>query len=120
MKKVLIGSMIALSLAFSNNVSACGVQFEKGININDIKIQSAKIADIIYQDGWYYAITELDSLNGYWVLDLSYGKNFSEKKMKEYKEKFVGKMVEVQYVSDFELLSWYFLDWELNNFFDGV
>jgi hypothetical protein len=110
MKKVLASVIIAVSLFIGvHGAKACGGELTETMHINpaDIKIQAATVSGVVYNEGWYYLQTAEDELGGKWILELIQD-DYREKDMNTYNKYLIGKTVDVQYINDFELLSWYY------------
>lgn len=110
MKKMFASFLLAISLMIvvSTSINAC--ELHEPINPSDIVIESFKVVDVKYDDGWYYLVTETDKEGGQWVLDVMESNGENPHVKEELKMLFIGKKVDVQYVGDFELLSWYPLE----------
>ena len=113
MKKFIVSVIFAISLfVIAQGSYACENQFETPLEPSEIRMTKEKVSDVIYENGWFYLITELDDNNGFWVLDaikLNDRLSFNDT-IESLKDEYINKFVVIQYYSDCELLSWYVSD----------
>lgn len=108
MKKFLVSLGIAITLFVGvHGTKACESQLDHPVNPAEIIIVEKTVKDVIYQDGWYYLITEKDVDGGQWVLDVLPDRGENPSTMRKLKNEYIGKLVDVQYVGEYELMSWY-------------
>ncbi|MCR8994619.1 hypothetical protein [Brevibacillus laterosporus] len=106
MKKIL-SLVFALTILFgASSVYAC-----KPVtpikNVHDLAYKQVLIANVLYENGVYWLVSEKDAEGGEWVLDWSLD-TYSKDKLNAYK-KMVGLKVEVMYHhTNDELITWYF------------
>ncbi|MCY9757775.1 hypothetical protein M5X00_26455 [Paenibacillus alvei] len=110
MKNLITSIIIAICLFIgANNVNACEFQLDKPLNPADIVVTTEKVQTVFYENGWYYLKTFTDKEGGSWVLEIEEAKKPNKAKLDKLKKQYKGKFVDVQYIGDYEYLSWYTL-----------
>jgi hypothetical protein len=109
MKKTLMSLMLAFSLIVGET-SAIACEPIIPIKSLDLNYQTLKVADIIYEYGCYWLVTEKDKRGGKWVVDWVFGEKLNPQKLAEYKKSLVGKKIEVVFYDNNEFVTWYFVE----------